>query len=185
MSQVLARTILIAILVTAVPVAVPAQEEPVEEVFAEELEVTEVLLDVLVTDKHDRIILGLGADDFVVSEESEVLELTSVTFYRVNRSGLDRDYLYYCFLTDPWQAEMRAVMEQTTRNQVSIQKQAKFRLPLAPLEDQRKIAVLLDGFMALCDQLEAHVQRQEATSTKLAAAAVRALASRPTETPSP
>ena len=55
------------------------------EQFAEELEVTEVLLDVLVTDKRDRIILGLGLDDFVVSEQGEAVEVTSVTFYSSKR----------------------------------------------------------------------------------------------------
>ena len=81
MRQVLGRTVLIPLLAAALPVAAPAQQEPVEEVFAEELEVTEVLLDVLVTDKRDRIIVGLGPDDFVVSEEGEGVEITSVTFY--------------------------------------------------------------------------------------------------------
>jgi len=74
----------VAVLAT-VSAAAPAQEEPVGEVYAEELEVTEVLLDVLVTDKQDRIILGLGLDDFVVSDEDGVVELSSVTFYSSKR----------------------------------------------------------------------------------------------------
>ncbi|MGB6642443.1 MAG: VWA domain-containing protein, partial [Thermoanaerobaculia bacterium] len=56
------------------------QEEP-QETFAEELEVTEVLLDVLVTDGQGRVILGLGKDDFVVEEGGEPVEVTGVTFY--------------------------------------------------------------------------------------------------------
>ncbi|MGB6848556.1 MAG: VWA domain-containing protein [Thermoanaerobaculia bacterium] len=56
------------------------QEEP-QETFAEELEVTEVLLDVLVTDGQGRVILGLGKDDFVVEEAGEPVEITGVTFY--------------------------------------------------------------------------------------------------------
>ena len=87
--QVLGRTLLIPLLATIPPLAtaVPdaSQEEPVDEVFAEELEVTEVLLDVLVTDSRDRIILGLGPEDFVVSEEGEVVEIRSVTFYSSKR----------------------------------------------------------------------------------------------------
>ena len=56
------------------------QEEP-QETFAEELEVTEVLLDVLVTDGQGRVILGLAKDDFVVEEGGKPVEITGVTFY--------------------------------------------------------------------------------------------------------
>jgi hypothetical protein len=56
------------------------QEEP-RETFEEELEVTEVLLDVLVTDGQGRVILGLGKDDFVVEEGGQPVEITGVTFY--------------------------------------------------------------------------------------------------------
>jgi len=57
-----------------------SQQAP-QETFADELEVTEVLLDVLVTDKSGGVVIGLGADDFLVEEEGEPVELTSVTFY--------------------------------------------------------------------------------------------------------
>ena len=74
MRQMFGRKLLIPLLVAAAsPVVGPAQERQADEVFAEELEVTEVLLDVLVTDKHDRIILGLGPDDFVVTEEGKAV----------------------------------------------------------------------------------------------------------------
>jgi VWFA-related protein len=77
--------LLLAVLMSPASVAMRAQDAPVERVFAEDLEVNEVLLDVLVTDRHDRVILGLGADDFVVSEEGEAVELTSVVFYSSRR----------------------------------------------------------------------------------------------------
>lgn len=74
----------LAVLLAALPSVGTAQEEPAEE-FAEELEVTEVLLDVVVTDKRDRIILGLGPQDFLVSEDGEAVDVTSVTFYSSKR----------------------------------------------------------------------------------------------------
>ena len=43
-----------------------AQEEPAEQGFGEDLVVTEVLLDILVTDRDDRVVLGLGIEDFEV-----------------------------------------------------------------------------------------------------------------------
>ena len=58
-SVLLAATLLAAILGPAGEAV--GQEEP-QETFAEELEVTEVLLDVLVTDGQGRVILGLGKD---------------------------------------------------------------------------------------------------------------------------
>jgi VWFA-related protein len=77
-----AASIAVTLLATALAPAgvVVGQEEP-QETFAEELEVTEVLLDVLVTDGKGRVILGLGKDDFVVEEGGEPVDLTGVTFY--------------------------------------------------------------------------------------------------------
>jgi len=49
--------------------------------FEEEVEVSEVLLDVLVTDNDGRVIVGLEPDDFVVEENGEPVEITDVTFY--------------------------------------------------------------------------------------------------------
>lgn len=72
-------------LAVALTVAAPAQEKPASPPFAEEVRVTEVLLDVVVTDREDRIILGLGRDDFVVSDKDGVVELGSVTFYSSKR----------------------------------------------------------------------------------------------------
>lgn len=56
------------------------QEEPAER-FAEEVVVTEVLLDAVVTDKSGRVILGLGKDDFIVLENGREMEIAGVTFY--------------------------------------------------------------------------------------------------------
>lgn len=56
--------------------------------FAEELTVVEVLLDVVVTDETGSVILGLEADDFVVEEQGEPVELRGFSFYS-NRRPLD------------------------------------------------------------------------------------------------
>ena len=45
------------------------------------VEVTEVLLDVLATDRSGEAITGLGKDDFVVTEDGEPVELTGVSYY--------------------------------------------------------------------------------------------------------
>lgn len=63
-------------------------ERPADRPFEEEVEVTEVLLDVLVTDRRGNVVLGLGEDDFVVEEDGERMEIADVTFYS-NRRFLD------------------------------------------------------------------------------------------------
>lgn len=61
--------------------AAAAQEPEVERPFEEEIEVTEVLLDVLVTDRQGNVIVGLGPEDFVVREGGERVAVEDVTFY--------------------------------------------------------------------------------------------------------
>lgn len=56
-------------------------QEPGPERFGEEIVVSEVLLDALVTDKQGRVILGLGKDDFSVEENGQPVEVAGVTFY--------------------------------------------------------------------------------------------------------
>ncbi len=70
----------------AAPAQAPAQEPPtLVAPFGAELLVSEVLLDVLVTDKKGDVILGLGAGDFQVTEDSKPVEVTSATFYSNRR----------------------------------------------------------------------------------------------------
>ncbi|MDX1502104.1 MAG: VWA domain-containing protein [Thermoanaerobaculia bacterium] len=73
-----------AVLLGVLPVA--AQDEPAA--FGERLDVTEVLLDVLVTDQRGNVILGLDEDDFVIEDGGEPVEIRSSTFYS-NRRYLD------------------------------------------------------------------------------------------------
>jgi VWFA-related protein len=67
--------------VLAFTTAGQAPTTPAERPFEEEIEVSEVLLDVLVTDRRGSVIVGLGPEDFEVREDGEPVELTSVTFY--------------------------------------------------------------------------------------------------------
>ncbi|MGH9465290.1 MAG: VWA domain-containing protein [Thermoanaerobaculia bacterium] len=53
--------------------------------FEEQINVTEVLLDVVVTDDDGNVILGLDRDDFVVEDGDQAVDLTGVTFYSNRR----------------------------------------------------------------------------------------------------
>lgn len=80
-------TLFTLVLTTFMVLPLAAQEEPQAE-FRGELEVTEVLLDVLVTDGSGNAILGLQPEDFIVEDEGEKVDVTSATFYS-NRRFLD------------------------------------------------------------------------------------------------
>ncbi len=85
------KPLLAAALLTALGSPLNAQQNPETE-FRERIQVTEVLLDVLVTDPSGNVILGLDKDDFVVEVEGQPVELNSATFYS-NRRLLDSGLL--------------------------------------------------------------------------------------------
>ncbi|MEE8368002.1 MAG: VWA domain-containing protein [Thermoanaerobaculia bacterium] len=66
-------------------VVTSGEEAPVSR-FEGEIEVSEVLLDVLVTDKDGNLVTGLTKDDFVVEEDGEQLTLSGVSFYSTRYS---------------------------------------------------------------------------------------------------
>jgi VWFA-related protein len=83
-----AMTILVlALSLGSVPAA--SAQEPAAGGFGEQVTVSEVLLDVLVTDRQGNVIIGLAPDDFVVEEDGKPVELASVAFYS-NRRLLDQ-----------------------------------------------------------------------------------------------
>ena len=68
--------------------ALPASAQETDTTFHEQLEVTEVLLDVLVTDDRGNVILGLDEDDFVIEDGGRAVDVSSATFYS-NRRYVD------------------------------------------------------------------------------------------------
>lgn len=86
--------LLLLITLSALPLA--AQETQTEGEFRGEIEVSEVALDVLVTDTQGNAILGLEPKDFKITDGDAEVEITSATFYS-NRvfvdSGLAADRL--------------------------------------------------------------------------------------------
>ncbi len=67
-----------------------AGEAPTNGDFGEYVEVSEVLLDVLVTDKKGNVVMGLDADDFVIRQDGERLSPTGASFYS-NRFEVDSE----------------------------------------------------------------------------------------------
>ena len=76
-----AIALVLGLLLTAASIA---QQQPAARI-ADEVEVLEVLLDVLVTDVEGHVIVGLGKEDFVVEEDGRPVEVESVSFYSNRR----------------------------------------------------------------------------------------------------
>ena len=117
----------------------------------------------------------VGRVALVESDVDDFLLGTSVTFYRLNHSVISPNYLFYVFCSILWQKQLEAVMEQTTRNQVSIQKQAFFKIPLPPLAEQKRIVEKVDELMGLCDRYEATKQTRDNLRQKLRESAIASL----------
>jgi VWFA-related protein len=87
-SPFLSIPLLLALAATATPAVRSQQETPPAGSFAERLEVSEALLDVLVTDRDGNVVLGLGPADFRVTVDGKQAEVTAASFYS-NRRFLD------------------------------------------------------------------------------------------------
>jgi len=79
------KSLLAALLIAAVPVIAAAQAN---EEFTGTIDVSEVLLDVVVTDRDGNVILGLQPEDFVVQDGEGTPAVQSATFYS-NRAFVD------------------------------------------------------------------------------------------------
>jgi len=100
--------------------------------------------------------------------EKRFLLGTSVTLFRINGFSISPGYLYTYFSSPAWYNQAAAVMQQTTRNQVSITKQALFYIALPPLKEQQKIVAKIDELMPLCNTLKANLNTAQTTQLHLA-----------------
>lgn len=143
----------------------PAADEPAptaEAQFEEEVEVTEVLLDVVVTDDDGNVVLGLGPEDFVVREDGERVRVESATFYSSSRlaedpqalaaRGIDvdlepRDRYFVLLFHDAWNFTTMQVNMMHQQARAGRDTKAWVRKDLAPRD---WVAVLSwDGSLAL------------------------------------
>jgi len=90
-------------------------------------------------------------------EAGECILGTSVTYYRCRPDVLLPQYCSLAMQGSYWQDQLRLVMEQTTRNQVSILKQAEFWLPIPPIAEQHEIVRRVEALFTLADAIEARV----------------------------
>lgn len=98
----------------------------------------------------------------------EVILGTSVTYYRLQTNYIDPFFCCIAMQGDFWQAQLRSVMEQTTRNQVSITKQVEFSLVIPPLNEQHEIVRRVKTLLNLAEQIEARSSIAEEKAVRLA-----------------
>src|SRR3954449_4366480 len=87
MLRIMRMTALALVALCGLGYAAVAQEAPQnpQAPFTGKVNVNEVLLDVLVTDKQGNVIVGLNKNDFVIKENGKPVDLTGVTFYSNRR----------------------------------------------------------------------------------------------------
>ncbi len=81
----------------------------------------------------------VGRVAIMPSVSEPVILGTSVTYYRCNDAVLLPEYLRFFFNGHYWQSQMQSVMEQTTRDQVSVNKQVEFTIIVPPIAEQIEI----------------------------------------------
>jgi type I restriction enzyme S subunit len=104
----------------------------------------------------------------LIDEEVEPFLLgTSATFYRFNSDFIKPGYAWLLFSSPFFQDQLRACMEQTTRNQVPITKQTSLGFILPPILEQVEIWRRCKELFALAGCLEARLIAARKTVDRL------------------
>jgi type I restriction enzyme S subunit len=87
----------------------------------------------------------VGPTAILKTEFDYVILSTTVTYYRCNNKILSNRYLLQYFNSDNFIRQYTRVMSQSTRNQVPITMQKKFKVVFPCIEEQQKIATYLSN----------------------------------------
>ncbi|HHO8152562.1 TPA: restriction endonuclease subunit S [Pseudomonas aeruginosa] len=100
-----------------------------------------------------------------------VILSTTATYFRVNGTLLNNDYLMHYMRSELFSNQYSAIMSQSTRNQVPITAQRKLFVVVPPIEEQSKIASSLSVVDALINNLDQLITKkrdiQQATMQQL------------------
>ena len=86
----------------------------------------------------------VGPSAILKTNEEYVILGTSLTYFRCDSKKICNRYLLYYFRSKIFQNQLDSVMKQSTRNQVPITTQRKLSIILPKIEQQVKIADILD-----------------------------------------
>ncbi|MFM5520262.1 restriction endonuclease subunit S [Aeromonas jandaei] len=104
----------------------------------------------------------VGPVSLLNSDFDFVILSTTATYYRCDNDFLKNKYLAQYFCSDFFVSQYKAVMSQSTRNQVPILAQRKFLIVLPSKNEQTAIANVLSDSDALIDALEQLIAKKQA-----------------------
>lgn len=76
---------------------------------------------------------------------------TSITYYRLNQKKISNHFFAYLLKSNYILSQYEPIMKQSTRNQISILKQAKFFTLIPEIEEQKKISEFIDKYILKID----------------------------------
>lgn len=91
-----------------------------------------------------------------------VILSTTATYFRLNETLLNSDYLMHYMRSELFSSQYIAIMSQSTRNQVPITAQRKLFVVVPPIEEQSKIASSLSVVDALINSLDQLISKKRA-----------------------
>ncbi|MEP3482375.1 MAG: restriction endonuclease subunit S [Fuerstiella sp.] len=94
----------------------------------------------------------VGPVTILRTDEPKIILGTSLTYYRCDEQHILPEYLSHYMRARPFTAQYKAVMRQSTRNQVPITKQRTFEHIIPPIEEQRRIVPTLDSLYEAGEQ---------------------------------
>lgn len=98
-------------------------------------------------------------------ETPYVLLTPQVTYYRVkDAEALNPEYLFYCFLSSGFQANLKRFSAQSTRAYVGITAQRKFEIPVPDIATQKRIVQVLNAIRLEQSRIESHGEATRALS---------------------
>ncbi|WNG56301.1 hypothetical protein F0U59_17155 [Archangium gephyra] len=109
----------------------------------------------------------VGRIAILPNEAGDCILGTSVTYYRLNTEVFDPTFCMYFMQSWLWQSQLELVMEQTTRNQVSVKKQAEFWIAIPPLIEQREIVSRAAKFFSLITTVEKRLSTAKLRADKM------------------
>ncbi len=107
----------------------------------------------------------VGPVALLSSDFPYVILSTTATYYRCNVAKISNEYLASYFSSASFIGQYSAVMSQSTRNQVPILTQRKFKLIFPSYEEQTAIANALSDVDALIAALEKLINKKSAIKT--------------------
>jgi type I restriction enzyme, S subunit len=87
----------------------------------------------------------------------------------------ERDYLFLFLRSPQGYRQATDAITGTAQPTVPLRPLRRFKVPLPPREEQKRIVAKVDALMKMCDELEAKLRLAEQRAAKLAEAAVREL----------